>query len=418
MATESCFGYQVDILLDYGFDIVDARILRWFSNFKANGGMTTYIDPKENEVYYWVNRAKVLNDNKILQLTEQSITLRLNKLCGLQRINGKVVRDESKEYPLKKILIPNGKDGRMAYYAHTDSYNNFLSKKNIVVKHQEAEREEGERECPTESRDISSKAKEIIKTFVNQEDRLFKHNICKDGENASTTLIEIEKKLMALVSGNFQKQFKLNEDWMNNQDIKTSEILRARNSWNKLKELISEAVKNYADWPNKKVTNFNTWLYNPNTKKSTFLTALSGKNKTRESMQVSNIQEGFDDQTLEILKKAHVSEKDKYVYWSSMKELYDWFKQNWYPLADYNSKTLGETWKVRHISVIFDNYLRFVFFKKKKLEPVQMGRDKQIWQQFLEDFYNSVGLNLDPGDKALEKYRRVIPFQKEATHET
>ena len=76
-------GFSQIKLVEYGLDLVDAAILRYFIDFKESGQMVQ--EMYKNNLFYWVNYEKILKDNPIFNIkSKDTLRRRFKKLTDTQ----------------------------------------------------------------------------------------------------------------------------------------------------------------------------------------------------------------------------------------------------------------------------------------------------------------------------------------------
>ncbi|MBK1810705.1 conserved phage C-terminal domain-containing protein [Clostridium sp. YIM B02505] len=87
----TAMGFSQEKLVNYGLDMKDAVILRYFIDFKGTNTMRTEII--DDEVYYWVRYEGIVNEYPILNLNnEDSIYRRLKKLVKVNILKHKTIK--------------------------------------------------------------------------------------------------------------------------------------------------------------------------------------------------------------------------------------------------------------------------------------------------------------------------------------
>ena len=71
--------FSQQIAADYGLDLNDLAILRWFVDFKESGNMRSM--EIDGDVYYWVFYEKISEELFIIKLQKSAIYKRLKKMC-------------------------------------------------------------------------------------------------------------------------------------------------------------------------------------------------------------------------------------------------------------------------------------------------------------------------------------------------
>lgn len=75
-------GFSQEKLIEFGLDVNDAIILRWFIDFKDTGKMSSEII--ENDKYYWINYEALLRDLPIMNIKKDTLYRRLKKMESVQ----------------------------------------------------------------------------------------------------------------------------------------------------------------------------------------------------------------------------------------------------------------------------------------------------------------------------------------------
>lgn len=75
-------GFSQEKLVEFGMDVNDAIILRWFIDFKDSGKMATEI--VNNDKYYWINYEELLKDLPIMNIKKDTLYRRLKKMESVQ----------------------------------------------------------------------------------------------------------------------------------------------------------------------------------------------------------------------------------------------------------------------------------------------------------------------------------------------
>ncbi len=75
-------GFSQEKLMEFGLDVNDAIILRWFIDFKDTGKMSSEII--ENDKYYWINYEALLKDLPIMNIKKDTLYRRLKKMESVQ----------------------------------------------------------------------------------------------------------------------------------------------------------------------------------------------------------------------------------------------------------------------------------------------------------------------------------------------
>ncbi|MCI9585671.1 MAG: hypothetical protein HFH45_03445 [Bacilli bacterium] len=98
--------------MEIKIDVIDLVILRWIVDFYPNMEKKS-IDGIE---YAWVNYSYLLEKLPILNINKQNLYRRLKKLCDVQILEHKNVKDK----------------GNFSYYKFGENYNNLISNKNDI----------------------------------------------------------------------------------------------------------------------------------------------------------------------------------------------------------------------------------------------------------------------------------------------
>lgn len=107
-------GYNQELAVEYGLDIIDLAILQWFERFKNKECVS-----EEGKDFYWLNYQTLIDDLPALGIkSKDRIYRRLKKMekCGLL---------------IHKHLTSKGnKKGRFSFYAFGEKYPSFKVDKN------------------------------------------------------------------------------------------------------------------------------------------------------------------------------------------------------------------------------------------------------------------------------------------------
>lgn len=71
-------GFSQEKLIEFGMDVNDAIILRWFVDFKDTGKMASEI--VSDDKYYWINYEELLKDLPIMNIKKDTLYRRLKKM--------------------------------------------------------------------------------------------------------------------------------------------------------------------------------------------------------------------------------------------------------------------------------------------------------------------------------------------------
>ena len=107
-------GFSQQIAADYGLDLNDLAILRWFVDFKESGNMRSM--EIDRNVYYWVLYEKILEELFIIKLQKSAIYKRLKKMCDCDI--------------LKKKTVSCG--GNYSYFALGENYEELIKSQKYI----------------------------------------------------------------------------------------------------------------------------------------------------------------------------------------------------------------------------------------------------------------------------------------------
>lgn len=107
-------GFSQQIAADYGLDLNDLAILRWFVDFKESGNMRSM--EIGGDVYYWVFYEKILEELFIIKLQKSAIYKRLKKMCDCDI--------------LKKKTVSCG--GNYSYFALGENYQELIKSQKYI----------------------------------------------------------------------------------------------------------------------------------------------------------------------------------------------------------------------------------------------------------------------------------------------
>ena len=107
-------GFSQQIAADYGLDLNDLAILRWFVDFKESGNMRSM--EIDGDVYYWVFYEKISEELFIIKLQISAIYKRLKKMCDCNI--------------LKKKTVSCG--GNYSYFALGENYQELIKSQKYI----------------------------------------------------------------------------------------------------------------------------------------------------------------------------------------------------------------------------------------------------------------------------------------------
>ena len=107
-------GFSQQIAADYGLDLNDLAILRWFVDFKESGNMRSM--EIDGNVYYWVFHEKISEELFIIKLQKSAIYKRLKKMCDCDI--------------LKKKTVSCG--GNYSYFALGENYQELIKSQKYI----------------------------------------------------------------------------------------------------------------------------------------------------------------------------------------------------------------------------------------------------------------------------------------------
>ena len=107
-------GFSQQIAADYGLDLNDLAILRWFVDFKESGNMRSM--KIDGDVYYWVFYEKISEELFIIKLQKSAIYKRLKKMCDCDI--------------LKKKTVSCG--GNYSYFALGENYEELIKSQKYI----------------------------------------------------------------------------------------------------------------------------------------------------------------------------------------------------------------------------------------------------------------------------------------------
>lgn len=417
-------GFLSETLASYNYGCEEAAFLRWFHRFASSGKMESLVNPADHKTYYRISYQKVLRDFPFLKITKRKVGYYFDNLCGIlldtRDKNATKSRDASREYPLKKLVLADKEyGGSKVFFAINElGFQQFLpetldwqgskeyqrqgqdpseeKEKSSVIYSQHKSLSgkiiKKKREKPT--KDMTAKTRKLVEKLLGAEDSPFKHRLNAPGEPTSWLFLKVEEYFMALLGGTFLKACPLKEDWVAHVD--TSVLQDLRNSWETLEEYCLHALRAYQEWIRESrdssmlPRDLSRWLYNPVTGKSLFLSCLT-RAHTQRGFAAEKVQESsFDPQTKEILEDFKKDWWSASAYWLGMRSVYQYLYRNWTALREAH----GERWRLRHISKMMENYC-FFLDRQKSVDPNSLGLGGPLWKAFLNDFFNSTGIDLE-----------------------
>ncbi|WP_455543468.1 hypothetical protein [Intestinibacter sp.] len=101
-------GFSQDVAYKFGLDLTDLSILRWFVDFKDSNMYYAVID---GEKYYWISYKKLIEDIGILNIGQNAVYKRLQKMCA-----AKILKRQNVNF-----------GGNYVYYALDKNYAHLVS---------------------------------------------------------------------------------------------------------------------------------------------------------------------------------------------------------------------------------------------------------------------------------------------------
>lgn len=401
---EKSDGFYQYRVKEYGFSTQHTLLLRWFINFMVSGKMKKIRGPGGHD-YYWLKYDYAFERNPLLK-SARSVRRYLDDLCGNTK------RKPNLTYPMRKhivadatgvytyfCIIPKG----IAYLMADDSIPAEPESEINIVKENEmstalltqsmiAAHHTTKKKATHVPMDLKPKTREILDLLL-QEGTPFGHRLNKPGTPATKTLLCIEKKLLSLYAGTFLKEYDLDKCWQRGKDLSVFDEMKG--SWKTITKYLIEAATKYKKWEEKKTKSIDTWLFNPRTCKSTFLTAIS-MSKPDQDFAAEKILDQIaknDPKSANVI--AELLDKrngwgNTYVCVESLRSVLQYLNQNWYSIQSNNK----ELWHYHRPAEILSNYGKFLLLQKSP-DPKHMNITGYLWENFTNSFYSETEIDLE-----------------------
>lgn len=105
-------GFNQEKALEFGFDVEDLLIIRWFVDFYSSSKMIKM--NVGDKTYAWVNYSRVIEDIPILNMNKDTLSRRMKKICETGIMEHETLKQ----------------GGTFSLYKLTDKYNQLISKDN------------------------------------------------------------------------------------------------------------------------------------------------------------------------------------------------------------------------------------------------------------------------------------------------
>lgn len=162
-------GFSQKIAADYGLDLNDLAILRWFVDFKESGNMRSM--EIDGDVYYWVFYEKISQELFIIKLQKSAIYKRLKKMCDCNI--------------LKKKTVSCG--GNYSYFALGENYEDLIKSQKYIKTKSSKKANNIEPDKNTKSDDttldVSDVDLNVSAPFENPSHEDLNHNVHNDNLN-------------------------------------------------------------------------------------------------------------------------------------------------------------------------------------------------------------------------------------------
>ena len=105
-------GFNQEKALEFGFDVEDLLIIRWFVDFYSSSKMIKM--NVGDKTYAWVNYSRVIEDIPILNMKKDTLSRRMKKICETGIMEHEILKQ----------------GGTFSLYKLTDKYDQLISKDN------------------------------------------------------------------------------------------------------------------------------------------------------------------------------------------------------------------------------------------------------------------------------------------------
>jgi len=403
------FGYIQEVAVHLGLSLRDLYILRWFINFMSSGKMQAISDEVTNEVFFWVDYEKVIFDNPLIGLTStRRVKDVFDSLCGAEH------EDRASEYPLKKKHLYPKTGGSLVYFAiNREGYDKLWfgekkEKETVKLDGIFEETKKSKKKRRNEFKTLLPEVHKVIHSVLTAKDSPFRHRLNDAGESvASLLLLKVEEYLCQIHAGRFLMLNDFDSSWLQTKNLKALEDLKG--DWDKIEDVFSTLASLYGayskDKTNKLSVSLDSWIYNPVTHKSSFLTVLSMGLYGKKEHTVDSIKGTFDERTKRVLDYGYDEKWNEFTYWINVHSIYKYLLKYWNALKWYNAKE----WKHRNVHNLMRDYINFM--KHTATSPAVIGLDGFIWTNFMKKLEREDHISLEDGasvSASYEEYQRRL----------
>ena len=178
-------GFSQKKLVEYGLDLVDAAILRYFIDFKDSGKMV--LEMHKGKTFYWVKYANILEENPIFNInTKDTLRKRFKKLTDTS------------------ILIHYHKKvgGSYSFYGIGENYEKLISEPTTDKEEGKTKDKQGYelKEVGDSIQNLETYDSKVVpkdsstKDFLTKETNLLKHTL-KDKKEVENIVCVLDKKI-------------------------------------------------------------------------------------------------------------------------------------------------------------------------------------------------------------------------------
>jgi len=109
-------GFSQSKMCEYGYDLVDAHIIRFCVDFYNTGQMK--MKEIDGAVYFWMHYDTVVKELPILSLTKRGLADRMSKMCGTFKEQDTMGRTKGKnKTPIFKAHVEKSNSGTFTYFS-------------------------------------------------------------------------------------------------------------------------------------------------------------------------------------------------------------------------------------------------------------------------------------------------------------
>jgi hypothetical protein len=401
-------GFRQDYLLKLHLTTNDALVLRWLLTFfQSDKILYKDILNKETgeiERFYWIDFDKVKNDLPILYITNKNVIGKMmTRLCGIGQPN-------ENWYPIKKYNDWNScKYGNKVYYKFRFDILSFME--GNIMPGFAVELGLPDAKIETNKNKINKNLliqtenvlKELDKLTIANNKRLFSFTMPKDHKIIYKNMLRFQSMLQDLWLGTFIKNNRADNDFIERNKYYITEetyskIKDCRGNWDKIKELVFIAAKNYSTWfePNRESTNKNwltrdiaNFMYDPIANKSMFLISLIHKATITREVIAESIYNKIPNLYKNYFEELYDTEWDGLAYWNRIHSVHAWYRDN---ADDLIAENINYKYFLEDEGRFVHDYHDFINSHLGTKHLAHFGTKCKTWKWFMDEMKEQHGI--------------------------